>query len=254
VATKKTAPKAKTTINANTLAIDVGGSGLKAAILDPKGKMLTERLRVTTPQPCAPALLVEALVDLTKQTTSTGEGYSRISVGFPGLVRGGVVRTAPNLGNEAFAGFDIAAALAKKLGAPCRAVNDADMQGLAVISGEGVEMVVTLGTGFGTALFSRGRLQSHLEIAHLPFRKDETYDVQLGDKARREVGNKKWEKRVREALDHMRVLTGFDRLYIGGGNAEHLEEQLDADMRIVDNAAGVLGGIKLWDSQRDEDV
>ncbi|MDP2339771.1 MAG: ROK family protein [Deltaproteobacteria bacterium] len=231
-----------------TLAIDIGGTGLKASVLDKKGAMTTERVRIETPQPCNPKLIVDTLDALCKQLTDQGQSWDRISVGFPGLIRHGVIITAPNLGTKAFAGFDLASALEKRLGAPVRAVNDADMQGLAAITGKGVEMVCTLGTGFGTALFADGRLQTHLEIAHLPFRKGETYDMQLGDRARKDVGTKKWLKRVDEAVVNMHTLTCFDRLFIGGGNAKHLDAaSLPKHINLVDNAAGMLGGIKLWD-------
>ena len=236
-----------------TLAIDIGGTGLKASVLDVAGTMTTERVRIDTPQPCNPTLLIDGLASLADQLRALGQSWSRISVGFPGLIRHGTIITAPNLGTEAFAGFDLKAALEERLGAPCRAVNDADMQGLAVVSGKGVEMVCTLGTGFGTALFMDGRLQVHLEVAHLPFRKGETYDQQLGDRARKEVGTRKWLRRVDEAIANMHTLTCFDRLYIGGGNARHLDvKALPANVTIVDNSAGILGGIRLWDTQQDD--
>jgi polyphosphate glucokinase len=231
-----------------TLAIDIGGSGLKASVLDARGEMTTERVRVPTPHPCTPTLLVDELGMLGEQLQALGQRWNRISVGFPGLIRHGVVVTAPNLDTAAFAGFDLKKALQNKLGAPCRAVNDADMQGLAVVRGKGVEMVCTLGTGFGTALFMDGRLQVHLEIAHLPFRKGETYDQQLGDRARRAVGRRKWLSRVHEALRNMHTLTNFDALYVGGGNARLLDvSDLPANTTVVDNSAGILGGIRLWD-------
>ena len=248
-----TATKPETMINSAkpqgpfTLAIDVGGSGLKASVLDRSGAMTTERVRIDTPRPCDPALLVDNLAALAEQLKGLGQRWDRISVGFPGLVRRGIVHTAPNIDTEAFAGFDLAAALAQRLGAPTRVVNDADMQGLAAIAGKGVEMVCTLGTGFGTALFYEGRLQVHLEIAHLPFRKGETFDVQLGDAARKHVGNHKWRKRVHKAFAHMFTLTHYDRIYIGGGNARYLEgEKLPERATLVDNSAGILGGIRLW--------
>jgi polyphosphate glucokinase len=227
-----------------TLAIDVGGSGLKASVLDAAGQMVTERVRVETPHPCTPAKLIAALVALVKPLPH----WDRVSVGFPGLIRHGVVITAPNLSTRAFAGFDLKAALESALAAPVRAVNDADMQGLAAIAGKGVEMVVTLGTGFGTALFQDGKLQVHLEIAHLPFRKGKTYDQEIGDKNRRKLGNAKWSERVKEALHNVFVLTHYDHLYVGGGNARELVWKGRAkNITLVDNAAGILGGIRLWD-------
>ncbi|MGH9443692.1 MAG: ROK family protein [Thermoanaerobaculia bacterium] len=170
--------------------------------------------------------------------------------GFPGVVRNGVIKTAPNLGTDRFAGFDLAHSLQKTLGKPCRVLNDADVQGYAVISGHGLEVVATLGTGFGTAIFHEGELCPHLEVAHLPFRPGKDYDGVLGNAARKKAGKKKWNKRVREAIENLRVLTNFDHLYLGGGNAKKLKGKLPENVTVVDNAAGILGGIRLWEDPR----
>lgn len=230
---------------ARTLCIDIGGTGLKASVLDSKGKMLHERVRVDTPPGVTAELLVKALVDLTRDLPP----FDRVSVGFPGVVRQGVVITAPNLGSDEFRGFDIDGALEKALGKPTRVMNDADVQGFAAVAGKGVEMVITLGTGFGTALFVEGRIGPHLELAHHPFRKGETYDEQLGNAALERIGKRRWNKRVKRAIKNLRVLTNFDRLYIGGGNAKKIQFELDDDCEVVDNTAGILGGIKLWKSE-----
>jgi polyphosphate glucokinase len=235
----------KKAVEPRTLAIDIGGTGLKASVLDMKGEMLVERVRVDTPHPCTPEVLVEALVALVKPLPD----FDRISVGFPGVIQDGVVVTAPNLGTEALRGFDLGAALTARLGQPTRCANDADVQGLAVIEGVGVEMVITLGTGFGTGLYHHGRLAPHLELAHMPFRKGQTFDQQLGDAARKRLGKKRWSRRVIEALELMRVLVNFRKLYIGGGNAGRIVEPLPDDIALVDNDAGILGGIRLWDHE-----
>ncbi|MBI3447371.1 MAG: ROK family protein [Acidobacteria bacterium] len=226
----------------HTLAIDVGGTGLKASVLDEEGKMMTDRVRVETPVGAPPAKIVAALAALVKPLPA----FDRVSVGFPGVVRDGVVFTAPNLRNDGWRGFDLAGALHRRLGKPVRVINDADMQGLGVIRGRGIEMVVTLGTGFGTGLYSHGRLAPHLEIAHHPFRKGEDYDQQLGEAAREKIGNKKWNRRVRIAIDTLRRLVNFDRLYVGGGNAKHVSFKPGPDVVLVDNKAGIEGGIALW--------
>jgi polyphosphate glucokinase len=107
-------------------------------------------------------------------------------------------------------------------------------------------MVITLGTGFGTGLYLDGRLGPHLELAHHPFRHGETYEQQLGNAARKEVGITRWSKRVKRAIDTLRRLTCFDHLYIGGGNARRVEIELEPDVTIVSNDAGIKGGVALW--------
>lgn len=226
----------------NTLAIDIGGSGLKATVLDAKGRMRCERARIATPVGARPARIVSLLAELARDLPP----FDRVSVGFPGMVRDGRVLTAPNLGNDLWRGFPLASVLGKALRAPVRLANDADVHGFAVIAGRGLELVVTLGTGFGTALYEDGRLCPHLEISQMPFRKGETYDEQLGNHARKVKGDRKWEKRVWQAIENLRVLTTFDRLYIGGGNADKLREPLPKDVTIVDNHAGLCGGVFLW--------
>jgi polyphosphate glucokinase len=205
--------------------------------------------------------LVVRLVKLVKNLPEA----DRVSAGFPGMVRAGLVLSAPAFSTstgpgtpvdpklvEAWHGFDLATALHDELGKPTRVANDADVQGAAVVVGDGLELVITLGTGFGTAVFMDGRLLPHLEIAHHPFRKGETYDQQLGEKARKEVGHERWNRRVRKAIDQLDLVFFFDHLYIGGGNArrvvrDELGERLPR-ITVVDNTAGILGGIKLWDA------
>ncbi|MCA8975242.1 MAG: ROK family protein [Planctomycetes bacterium] len=229
-----------------TLAIDIGGSGLKACVVDSTGAMVTEKLRIETPTGAAPAALVAMLVEMVRDVPD----WERVAVGFPGMVRDGIVRTAPNLGHDGWRGYPLADELQAALGKPVRLCNDADMQGLAVIAGKGLEMVVTLGTGFGTGLYDNGRLCPHLELSQHPFRKGETYDEQLGDAARRRIGQEKWTRRVQKAIDTLRTLTHFDHLYLGGGNSKKLGCELPGDVSLVDNTAGLLGGAFAFDSVR----
>jgi polyphosphate glucokinase len=225
-----------------TLALDVGASGLKASVIDEAGGLLTDRVRIDTPVGSPPPELVKALTRLVAPLGS----FDRVSVGFPGVVRNGRVFTAANLDNKGWKGFDLAGALGQALGKPVRVANDADVQGLAVIAGKGVEMVITLGTGFGTGLYLDGRLAPHLELSHHTFRKGETYEEQLGNAARKRVGNRKWKTRVRKAIRSLRALTSFDHLYLGGGNAKKIDFELDPDVTVVSNDAGIKGGIALW--------
>jgi polyphosphate glucokinase len=224
-----------------TLAVDIGGTGIKAIVLDEAGKPLTERGRVATPKPSTPAAVMKAIAELTKEQ---GE-FERVSVGFPGVVRKGVTETAPNLG-PSWEGFNLVKALSKKLGKPVRVANDADVQGFGAIAGRGVELVITLGTGFGSALFLDGKLVPNLEIAHHPFRRDRTYEENLGIAALRKAGKKKWNRRLEKAIQALEHMINYDRLYIGGGNAKKIAIDLPANVKVVENVAGLLGGIALW--------
>ena len=237
-----TTDQTQPTPDARILAIDIGGTGVKAALLNLEGEMQTERIRIETPHPCKPDDLVNALAKLVEPLA----GFDYVSVGFPGVVRNGTIITAPNIGTDELGGFDLAATLQERLGKPVRVINDADMQGFGAIEGKGLEMVITLGTGFGSALFMDGVLAPHLEIAHLPFRKNKDYDQQVGDKARKKVGKKAWNRRVRRAIETLRALTHFDKLYIGGGNADRINFELDPDVKIISNECGVRGGAWLW--------
>src|SRR5580700_2487114 len=144
-----------------TLAVDIGGTGIKFAALDDSGRIVGNPARVPTPpKPVQP----EQVVHIIEETSPTLGAFDRVSVGFPGMVREGKVLTAPNLGTELWTGFDLQDALAKELKVPVRVMNDADVQGYGAIAGHGVEMVLTLGTGAGTAIFYDGRAMPHLEL------------------------------------------------------------------------------------------
>lgn len=237
-------PKPETTQAAGlkTLAFDIGGSGLKATVLDERGKMLTERVRIETPQPCPPAALLEKLKELLAQLPA----FDRVSVGFPGVVRHGKILSCKNLGSDEWSGYNLQKAIAKVTGKPTLVINDADMQGLGAAKGKGVELVITLGTGLGSALFEDGRLAPHIELAHIPFRKGQTYEQQLGNKAFKKVGKDEWNDRLKIAIECFRILTNFDKLYLGGGNAKEVALDMGSDVVIVNNKLGMLGGIWLW--------
>lgn len=244
----------------STLAIDIGGTGLKAVVLGPSGAMTCDRVRVPTPYPLSPAVLVATLATLVGQLPT----FDRVSVGFPGVVREGRVLSAPEfvcrdgaVGTvdpklvAAWQGYDLAASIQASFHRPTRVANDADVQGAAVVDGKGVELVITLGTAVGTALFADGHVCSHLEFAHHPFRKGETYNQQLGNAARKRLSSKKWNRRVRLAVQTLDRLTFFDHVYVGGGNSSHVTIDLGPKSSLVDNAAGLLGGVKLWGSAFD---
>lgn len=230
-----------------TLAFDIGGTHLKASVLASDGQMTQPERRVDTPHPAPPAKVVEALVELVQPFGA----FDRISIGFPGVVRRGVVLTAPNLGNDAWHGFALTAELSHRLGKPARMLNDATVQGLGAIAGRGLECVITLGTGFGFALFEDGRPAPHLELSQHPAHKDKTYDQWVGDAALIAIGRKRWLKRVPKVIAQLATLVNYDTLEIGGGNARHIKFELPPHVRIVPNEAGITGGVRLWDAALD---
>ncbi len=229
------------------LAIDIGGSHVKATVLDDKGVLLMNYSKVVTPLPANPDNMVEAIKTLTKDFPE----YNRISVGFPGYVRDGIVKTAPNLDNDSWANFNLAKKLEEVLGKPARVVNDADMQGLGVVDGKGLELVLTLGTGYGTALLLDGKLLPHLEVGQSPVTKTKSYDNYIGEKAFETEGKKEWNERLKIVLKNMQTLFNFDYLYIGGGNAREINFELDKNVKIISNKDGIKGGTRLWTADTD---
>jgi len=234
------APKPTAAKSITTLAVDVGGTGIKAAALNEKGKMITERQKIKTPHNATPKKVIAIIAELAKMA---GE-FDRASAGFPGVVKNGVVYTAPNLG-KGWNNFPLEAELKKKLKKPVRVANDADVQGLGCVTGQGDELVITLGTGFGSVLFVQGH-RIHLELGHHPFHEGKTYEDELGNRAFLKKGKKKWNKYLREAIDELSRAFNYDRLYIGGGNAAAINFKLPENVKVISNTDGLLGGIKLW--------
>jgi polyphosphate glucokinase len=224
--------KAKTGRPLKTLAIDIGASGIKMAVFNELGEPVTDRVRVKTPDPAVPDAIVSAIITEAERQ----EMYDRVSVGFPGVVRDGVVKTGPKLARE-WNDFNLGRALEDKLGRPVRVSNDADMQGLGAINGNGVELVLTLGTGVGSALFVNGTLVPNIEVG---------WD-KLSNAALAEVGKKKWNKRLLKAIDKLERLFHYDRLYLGGGNSRYVKVgKLPANVTVVSNLNGLVGGVELW--------
>ncbi|MBL6750824.1 MAG: ROK family protein, partial [Nevskia sp.] len=220
-----------------TLAIDIGGTGLKASVLDAQGNMLVDRVSVPTPYPCRPAVLLRALAGLVAPLPA----FDRISIGFPGVVRGGRVVTAPHFGTDHWRGYALEATLARRFGKPVRLLNDAEVQGLGIIGGKGLEVVLTLGTGVGSAVFVDGQLTPHLELAHHPIHKGMTYNEYIGNAARHALSAKKWNRRVLKTIGIVEALLNYDVLHIGGGNAANLTADLPDNVRIASNDAGLTG-------------
>lgn len=240
-----------------TLSVDCGGTGLKCLVLDRYGVPLGERVRVATPYPCPPEVFVDALDRI---ATATGIDFDRVSVGMPGLVRRGVVAWTPHYVTEAgpftpvrsdlaleWEHLDVRELLERTFARPTLVVNDAELAGLSVITGRGYEVMLTLGTGLGFAHYSEGAVLPKIEVSAAPFRKGRSFDEMLGSHARRARGTKAWTRDVQRALRRLFAIYYWDRAYLGGGGAKHLRRPVHEYVTVVDNRAGILGGVRLWE-------
>jgi polyphosphate glucokinase len=236
-AAKKTATPVKGPI---TLAIDIGGSGLKAMLIDPAGAPVSDRERVITPAIPTPLMVLKGLDKLQELLPK----FDRVSVGFPGVIKKGITYTAANL-HPGWAAFPLQQELEKRWKRPVRVANDAAVQGYGAITGEGVELTLTLGTGMGSALFTDGHLCPGLELGHHPWKKL-TYEDYLGRRGLDRFGKKRWNKLLEEAISQTAATFNWDHLYIGGGNTKKMEFTPGKNVHIVSNETGLLGGVALW--------
>jgi polyphosphate glucokinase len=243
-----------------TLAVDCGGTGLKASVLDEAGTLHAKPVRVATPYPLSTGRFLDEVTGLAAVLPRA----DRATVGIPGMIRHGVVIVTPHYVTESgprsrrlpdlveqWTGFDAQAAIAERLGVPTIVLNDAEVHGAGVVTGAGLELVLTLGTGLGCALFDGGRLAPHLELSQAPVRWGLSYDTYIGDRERKRLGPSFWSRRVRRVVDALRPVFVWDRLYVGGGNARVLTPEVVAalgdDVVIVPNTAGIVGGVRAWE-------
>jgi polyphosphate glucokinase len=242
-----------------TLAIDCGGGGIKASVLDESGTMRHQPVRVPTPYPLPTALFTETLVGLQKMLPKA----DRATVGLPGMIRHGVVVSTPHYVTksgprtrvlpelvEEWDGYDAKAALEEAFGMPTRVLNDAEVHAAGVIAGQGMELVLTFGTGLGCAIYDGGRLAPHLELSQAPVRWGLSYDTYIGEHERRRLGDALWSRRVLRVVEGLRPVFLWDRLYLGGGNSRHVTplvlEKMGDDVVIVPNSAALVGGARAW--------
>lgn len=199
----------------DVLGIDIGGTGTKGAPVDVKaGKLVQERLRLLTPQPAKPAPVADVVAQIVEHFKWSGP----VGITFPGVVVDGVVRTAANM-HQAWIGVDAA-----ELFGGARVVNDADAAGLAEMTfgdgrdRKGVVLMLTLGTGIGSALFLDGALVPNTEFGHLQLRGKDA-EERASERAREEKGLnwEKWSQRLEEYLKHVEMLLSPSLIIIGGG-------------------------------------
>lgn len=219
-------------------------------------------VRVPTPYPLAPGKLIYLVAGLASRLPPA----DRLTLGMPGMLRHGVVITTPHYVTErgprtrvlpelvaAWHGLDIQAALSERFGVPALVLNDAEVHGAGLVTGAGLELVLTFGTGLGTAHFDGGRLAPHLELSRGPIRMT-TFDEYVGEPERRRLGNAMWSRRVRRVVESLRPVFVWDRVYLGGGNARCITPStlalLGDDVVVVPNSAGIVGGVRAWQLAR----
>ena len=246
-----------------TLSIDCGGLSIKASVLDNEGTMHAPAVAEPTPYPLSPTRLIEVFNSLASQLPKA----DRVTVGFPGMVRHGVVVHTPHYINvkgprtrldpelyEAWTGLDFRSMIEKNFNLPTLMLNDAEVHGAGVVAGSGFEVVMTLGTGLGCAVFDGGKLAPHIELSHAPIRRSMNYDTWIGEHERRRLGDTFWSRRIRSMISDLRPVFHWDRLYLGGGNARRIKPSdlaaLGDDVVIVPNAAGIVGGVRAWNLTR----
>ncbi|PYQ03983.1 MAG: ROK family protein [Acidobacteria bacterium] len=211
------------------LVIDVGGTNLKVSVGSPG-----DVIKI----PSGPEMTAARMADEVKKAVA-GRDYDVVSIGYPGPVVNGRPASEPHNLGAGWMRFDYA----KAFGKPVRVVNDAAMQALGSYQG-GRMLYLGLGTGLGSAFVGDGVLEP-LELAHLPYRKNRTYEDYLGLRGLQRMGRKKWQRHVERVVELLKHGLQADYVMLGGGQTKELSS-LPPDVRLGTNAHAILGGIRLW--------
>jgi len=247
------------------LGIDIGGTGIKAAPVDvTTGKLLADRQKIDTPHPALP----DPVADVVKQLTTSFNWSGPVGITFPGVVADGVTRTAANM-DPAWIGLDAAALFAKATGNGVRVLNDVDAAGVAEMTfGAGVDeqgtvLMVTFGTGIGSALFVKGILVPNTEFGHIEIRGRDAED-RASERAKQlhDLSWSKWAEHVGEYLQHIEALLSPDLIILGGGISRQSEKWVPRltgiRARIVPaallNNAGIVGAAMATSSESAPDT
>jgi polyphosphate glucokinase len=216
------------------LVIDVGGTHVKFRV-DARGVIQ----KFSSGPHMTPLAMTRQLRKFTEHLA-----YDAVSIGYPGVVFRGRIAAEPHNLGKGWVGFDFA----KALGAPVRIVNDAAMQALGSYRG-GRMLFLGLGTGLGVTLLLDGAIEP-TELGHMPYKHGRTYEDYLGERGRKQRGNKKWRKSVNEIVRHLQQALEVDYVVLGGGNAARLT-RVPAGVRIGNNLNAFLGGLRLWQLRAD---
>jgi polyphosphate glucokinase len=234
------------------LGIDVGGSGIKGAIIDAKeGVLLTERFRIPTPSPATP----EKVADVIGQIVKRFEWSGPVGVGLPAVVQNDISRTAANI-DKSFIDAEIGKIVSGIIHCPVKVVNDADAAGIAEMKfgagkdNKGVVVLITVGTGIGTVIFTKGKLLPNTELGHIYMKENREAEIYTSDNTRQklDLSWKNWALRFNEYLNYMEQLFWPDLFIIGGGiskSENKFLQYLDVKTKVVPaqlkNNAGIIG-------------
>lgn len=249
-----------------TLSVDCGGGSIKAALCAIDGTLVSSTRRIPVVYPFSVNDWLAIVGLLFDEASAAGFNISRLSVGLPGMIRAGVVVFTPHYIRVAgphsdvsqdlasqWNGLQAARRLHERFGVPALVVNDSEMHGAALISGAGLEVTLTFGTGLGSAHFLHGELQAHLELSHAQFVAGATYDQYIGEHVRLELGDELWSRRVVEVVAALYPVFRWDEVFVGGGNAHNLTSsalealsEFGPSVKVVANRIALSGGPKLW--------
>ena len=234
------------------LGVDIGGSGIKGAIVDTvKGELVSERHRIETPQPATPEAVAAALAQLVIHFSWHGP----VGCGFPAAIQHGIARTAANI-SPSFIGINVDKLFSEATKCPCYSLNDADAAGMAEMHfGEGagqagVVLLITIGTGLGTVFFTDGELLPNTELGHLYLKNGKKAEHYASDavRQREELSWKRWGKRFNKYLILMEELFWPDLIILGGGASkkfDQFKEKITVEAPVKPaaflNQAGIVG-------------
>jgi len=248
-------PASTAMLNGHALGIDIGGTGIKAAVVDlESGHLVSDRIREPTPQPAAPDAVLAVVGEVVDQLEASGALTSQMSAGagFPSAIRSGNALTAPH-GEHAWVGQSVERLLADRLGRPVTVLNDSDAAGIAEMTygagrgNQGVVLLLDLGTGIGTTLFTKGELVPNMQLGHIAFHgHDAEARVSPAARKRRNLGWKAWAREFNELLALYEEYLWPDLIILGGGLAKDFPKfsgLLETKTVLVTAALGNLAGI-----------
>ena len=254
-------PSPTTLLTGRALGIDIGGTGIKAAVVDvASGRLVTDRIREPTPRPATPAAVIDVVADVVRQLEATGKLTAGMpgGAGFPSVIRAGQAMTATH-GDRSWIGAPVQQMLEQRLGRPIVVLNDADAAGVAEIAygagkaNHGVVLLLDLGTGIGSALFVNGQLVPNMQLGHVEFHcRDAETRLSPAARTRRKIGLKTWGREFNALLARYEEYLWPDLIVLGGGMAKEfpkyqkfLNTRAPLVVAAMGNTAGIIGAARV---------